>query len=69
MLCKFKLRKGGMSLSLSNDNQNLFVGLIDGQIQKWNMNQAPPYWSFQTGNGNSVITSACALNQDGTVGN
>jgi hypothetical protein len=48
---------------LSRDNQSLFVGLIDGQIQKWNMTQAPPKWTFQSNDGNSTITSVCALDQ------
>ena len=63
LVCKFQLRKAGLSLSLSRDNQTLFVGLIDGQIQKWNMTQAPPKWTFQSNDGNSTITSVCALDQ------
>ena len=61
-------RQSAFSLALSPNNQILFVGLMDGQVQKWNLSQAPPQYQQQLRyQEEAQPTALTALNKDASV--
>ena len=62
-------RQSAFSLALSPNNQILFVGLMDGQVQKWNLSQAPPQYQQQLRyqEEEAQPTALTALNKDASL--
>ena len=61
-------RQSAFSLALSPNNQILFVGLMDGQVQKWNLSQAPPQYQQQLRyQEEAQPTALTALNKDASL--
>ena len=62
-------RQSAFSLALSPNNQILFVGLMDGQVQKWNLSQAPPQYQQQLRyqEEEAQPTAITALNKDASL--
>ena len=62
-------RQSAFSLALSPNNQILFVGLMDGQVQKWNLSQATPQYQQQLRyqEEEAQPTAITALNKDASL--
>ena len=67
LIGSFDVRQSAFSLALSPNNQILYVGLMDGQVQKWNLSEAPPQYQSQPLQYTTEPTALTALNKDGSL--
>ena len=65
LMGKFDFHQACLCLALSSDNQTLFAGLFDGQVQKLDLMKTPIVHTVEKMT--IPVSSLCFLNNEGTI--